>query len=124
MPSRVGAVLLGTVAVIVAGSMPGLAQEPAGAKPATPAAKKKGDPSRRVPDYFGQIGLTPEQRTSIYGVQDKHMGKIEALEKQIEAVRAEMLAECENVLDETQKKLLANLRRAAARPAEAAKAPK
>ena len=55
-------------AFLVAGIVPILAQEPkpetpqAPASASTPTAKKTYDPSRRVPDYFGQIGLTPEQK--------------------------------------------------------------
>ena len=96
------------------------AQEPAAAKPAEPA-KKKQDPSRRVPPYFGQIGLTTEQRANIYAIQGKRLDKIEELEQQIAKERAEMIAQCEAVLTDTQKKLLDNLRRAATEPAAASK---
>lgn len=93
------------------------AQEPpAATKPAEPA-KKKQDPARRVPPYFGQIGLTTEQRADIYAIQGKRLDKIEELEQQIARERAEMIAQCEGVLTDTQKKLLDNLRRAAAEPA-------
>jgi hypothetical protein len=114
---RAGAVALGLVAVVLMGGFPLVAQEPAASKPATPPAKKKQDPSRRVPPYFGQIGLTTEQRASIYGLQAQRFEKIDALEKQIASEKAEMLASCEDVLNETQKKLLDNLRKAASEPA-------
>ncbi len=120
---RIGAVSLGLVAVAVLGQLPLVAQEPATSKPAAPTAKKKQEPSHRVPNYFGQIGLTTEQRASIYGIQAKRVEKIEALEKQIATEKAEMLAECEGVLTETQKKLLDNLRKAAAEPASKPAAP-
>ena len=114
---RIGAVALGLVAVASMGRVPLVAQEPSASKPAAAPAKKRQDPSRRVPPYFGQIGLTTEQRASIYSVQAKRNEKIDALEKQIAAEKAEMLADCEGVLNETQKKLLDNLRKAAAEPA-------
>ncbi len=117
---RCGAVALGLAAVVLMGQIPLVAQEPVGPKPATPPAKKKQDRSHRVPDYFGQIGLTTEQKASIYGIQAKRFEKIEALEKQILAEKAGMLGECEGVLTDTQKKLLDNLRRAAAEPAKGA----
>jgi hypothetical protein len=121
---RIGAVALGLVAVALMGRVPLVAQEPA-SKPAAAPAKKKQDPSRRVPTYFGQIGLTTEQRTSIYEIQAKRREKIDALEKQIAAEKAGMLADCEAVLNETQKKLLEALRKAAADPApKPADAPK
>ena len=96
------------------------AQEPATAKPAEPVVKRR-DAARRVPDYFGQIGLTTEQRASIYSVQGKRYEKIDALEQQIATQKAEMLVECEGTLTEIQKKLLENLRRAASEPAKPAK---
>ena len=114
---RIGAVALGLAAVALPVGLPLAAQEPAGSKSATAPAKKKQDPSRRVPPYFGQIGLTTEQRASIYGYQAKRNEKIDALEKQIAAEKADLLAECEGVLNETQKKLLDNLRKAAVEPA-------
>lgn len=113
---RIGAVALGLVVVAAMGGLPLAAQEPASTKPAPPPAKKKVEPSRRVPAYFGQIGLTTEQRASIYGIQAKRFEKIDALERQVAAEKAEMLADCEGVLNETQKKLLDNLRKAAAEP--------
>lgn len=116
---RAGGLVLGLAAVALMGSLPLAAQEPAASKATAPAAKKK-DPSRRVPPYFGQIGLTTEQRANIYGIQAKRMEKIEALEKQIAAEKAEMLASCEGVLNETQQKLLETLRKAAAEPASKA----
>jgi hypothetical protein len=68
---RIGAVSLGLVAVVLMGQLPLVAQEPAPSKPAAPTARKKQDLSRRVPNYFGQIGLTNEQRASIYSLQAK-----------------------------------------------------
>ena len=63
---RAGLAILAALAV-TAGGLSLDAQEPA--SKVDPAAKKKQDPSRRVPPYFGQIGLTTEQRASIYGIQ-------------------------------------------------------
>jgi hypothetical protein len=116
------AVALGLVAVVLMGAFPLAAQEPAASKPAAPPARKKQDPSRRVPSYFGQIGLTTEQRASIYGIQAKRFEKIDSLERQIAEEKAGMLADSEGVLNETQKKLLDNLRKAAAEPAPKAAA--
>ena len=111
---KTSSVFLGLLAIALLGQFPLAAQEPGAPKADAPTAKKKQEPSRRVPPYFGQIGLTAEQRASIYAVQTKHQEKIDALEKQIATEKAAMLAACENVLNETQKKLLDNLRHAAA----------
>ncbi len=75
--------------------------------------KRAFDPARRVPDYFGQIGLTPEQRERIYKIRAKHYEKLRELEKQITALNVQMIKDCEGVLDETQKKLLEARREAA-----------
>ena len=114
---RSGAIALSLAAVVLMGQLPLVAQEPGEPKQVTTPAKKKQDRSHRVPDHFGQIGLTPDQKSSIYGIQAKRFEKIEALEKQILAEKTDMLAECEAVLNDTQKKLLDNLRRNAASPA-------
>lgn len=114
--NRTGVVALSLLAVLLVGPGPIRAQEPSpsASKPSGPVPAKKS--IRRVPDYFGQIGLTPEQRASIYGVLNQRQEKIEALERQIASERAEMIRECEAVLTETQKKLLENLRKAASEP--------
>jgi hypothetical protein len=94
---------------------PLLAQEPA-PKPAgeTPKpAARKFDPARRVPDYFGQIGLTPDQRETIYGARAPHIARIEALEAQIVEARKAMQQECEAVLSPAQLQLLNQRRQAA-----------
>ncbi len=78
------------------------------------------DPARRVPVYFGQLGLSAEQREEIYTIQGKHMPKIDSLEKQIEDLRAQMLQECEGVLTAPQKQVL-DQRRSGAAPAAKSK---
>jgi hypothetical protein len=91
-------------------SLPLDAQEPKApaseTKPKLAPAKRSFDPARRVPAYFGQLGLSDEQRESIYKIQATHMPKIEALEKQIAEIRAQNLTECEGILSASQKQLL------------------
>jgi hypothetical protein len=127
--------VLGFAAIVALGALPLGAQEPkkADSKPADappPAAVKKAfDPARRVPDFFGQVGLTQDQREEIYKIRSKHLQKLGELEKQIAQVRAEMLQECEKLLSDTQKQMLESRRRAVAEkkkartPAAAAPAP-
>ena len=105
----------------VLGVLPLVAQEK---KADSPETKRTYDPTRRVPDYFGQIGLTPEQRETIYKVRAKHQSQIDALEKQITELQTQMLAECEGVLTDTQKQLLDQRRRAATNGKKASEAPK
>lgn len=90
------------------------AQEPSKADGPVQPALKSNDVARRVPSYFGQIGLTPEQRESIYKIRSGHQQKILDLQKQIADAQAAMLVECETVLTDAQKKLLDFRRQSAA----------
>jgi hypothetical protein len=98
-------------------AMPLLAQEPAAARPGevkAPAARRPVDPSRRVPDFFGQLGLSQPQREEIYKIRARHQQKLDELHKQIIQEQADMLSECEALLTDTQKQLLAQRRQASA----------
>ncbi len=115
---RMAAVLTSTVAMtMLSGALPLIAQE-TGSGQAQSIAKKAGkramDPTRRVPNYFAQLGLTDTQRESIYKIQARHQPKIDALEKQLEELRAQALKECEGVLTAAQKKMLSDRRAKAA----------
>ena len=110
-------ILLGIGLVVGAGAFSSSAQDASPKKAAAPApaaspplAKKKTDTSRRVPSYFGRIGLTDGQRESIYKVRKTHQEKIDVLKKQIDELEAQELTACESVLNDTQRKLLQNLR--------------
>jgi len=83
---------------------------------ARPVAKRSADASRRVPPFFGQLGLTDEQRESIYKIRGKHQEKLDALAKQVAEVQDAMMAECEAVLEDGQRQML-EARRKAPRPA-------
>lgn len=126
IPPRALAAALGLSFVISLAAWPLPAQEPAPGKAAEKSAlqpKRAYDPARRVPDYFGQIGLTGEQREAIYKIRGKHLQKIDELERQIDAIQAQMLHECEAVLTDTQKQLLEHRRRAGVQGKKAAEPP-
>ncbi len=112
--------LIGSLSIVLtAGSMSLTAQESKQQETSKdagqgPPAAKKNDPSRRVPPYFGQIGLRPEQREEIYKIRAKHSKKIDELQAKIDAIRAEMMTECEGILDPTQKQVLAARRKSGA----------
>jgi hypothetical protein len=113
--NRRAATTFGILMVFLTVSLSSLAQDPAAKKPAekadaAPVARKKYDPARRVPDYFGQIGITIEQREAIYRLRKTHHEKIDVLKKQIADQEAASMKECEALLTDTQKKLLENLR--------------
>lgn len=105
-------VLSASAMTILSGGLPLVAQE--SGKAGAETRKKAVDPSRRVPNYFGQLGLTEDQRESIYKVQAKNQPQIDALEKQLEDLRAQALKECEAVLTADQKRMLGERRASAA----------
>ena len=90
------------------------AQEPAGPLPPPAAEKRAGDPTRRVPPFFGQVGLTADQKEAIYKVRARHLEKINALESEVARLRAAMQADCEAALTPEQLKLLQTRRQASA----------
>jgi hypothetical protein len=117
------AVLLGCSGMLVLGSLRLDAQEPSAEK--SVAEKKSSDRSRRVvPDFFGQIGLSQDQKEEIYKIRAKHVERIAALQKQIDDIKAEEMKECEAKLSESQKLLLEVRRRASAEAKKAAAAEK
>jgi len=85
-----------------------------------PSASQKADSTRRVPRYFGDLGLSDAQRESIYKVQAKHQPKIDDLEQQLEDARAALIKDCEKVLTPAQKTALERRRREAAAKRKAA----
>ena len=95
------------------GGLPLIAQESGKTQVETKAkkaVKRAFDPTRRVPDYFGQLGLSDDQKESIYQIRAKHQPRIDELEKQLDDLRAQMVRDCESVLTETQKKMLVERR--------------
>ncbi len=95
------------------------AQDPATTKADAKPARKPYDPARRVPPYFGQVGLSSDQKESIYKVRARHLEKIDALQKQLDEAKAAMMADCEALLTDAQRKLLADRRADARQKAQA-----
>lgn len=106
MRSKVGAGLLGVAAMIAAGALPLVAQEPGAQSEEVSPARKPSPQARRVPPFFGQVGLTPDQKEEIYRIKDRHLSKIEALKQQLAEAESQMMVDCEAVLTEAQRKLL------------------
>ncbi|WP_422929745.1 hypothetical protein [Singulisphaera sp. PoT] len=109
-------VLIGTLSLsaqeaVVKGSGGTASQPPAAS---APIPKRTYNPARRVPDYFGQLGLTPEQKEAVYEIRGKHYAKINELQQEITRLQASMLAECEGVLTDLQKQRLHERRQLAA----------
>ncbi|MAG92366.1 MAG: hypothetical protein CMJ48_01245 [Planctomycetaceae bacterium] len=98
-------------------------QTPEEAKSATPRKKARG----RLPNYYGQLGVSEQQRTKIYELQSGFSAQIAKLRDQISVLEKQRNTEVRNVLTEDQQKrydeLLAKakLKREEARKKRAAK---
>lgn len=68
-------------------------------------------PRVRLPNYYGQLGLTEVQRQRIYALQLDYGKKIDELEAQLAALRAKRDQDCEAVLSEGQRTKLAEIRK-------------
>jgi Spy/CpxP family protein refolding chaperone len=71
---------------------------------------KKNDPPVKLkgmlPQYWGQLGLSDEQKQNIYRVQNQHDTEIKKLEAKIAELKATKLREMRAVLTADQKKKL------------------
>lgn len=74
-------------------------REGAAKDPGTPVRKFR----RRLPNYYGQIGITQAQRLKIYSIQEGYFTKIVELERQLAALQAQRDKEIEDVLTPDQK---------------------
>jgi hypothetical protein len=70
-----------------------------------PAAKVK----KTLPKNWSKLGLTPEQKTKIQGIQVEYQTKISALKKQIEELQKKEHTEMVKVLTKEQKAKLTEL---------------
>jgi Spy/CpxP family protein refolding chaperone len=64
-----------------------------------PAPKMRG----QLPQNWGKLGLSDEQKQKIYDAQNKHRAKIDALQKQITELKDQEKKDMENVLTDAQK---------------------
>ena len=81
-------------------------------KQKTQAAKQK-KPRGRLPNYYGKIGVSGEQRKKIYAIQGSYQPQLVELRKQIADLLAKRDAEMASVLTDSQKEQLSKLRDAA-----------
>lgn len=70
----------------------------------SPKAKK---PRGRLPNYYGQIGISEKQRETIYAIQTEYRPRIKQLAQQLEALRQQRDKEIHAVLTDEQKQRLA-----------------
>jgi len=62
----------------------------------------------RVPNGFGQIGLTRDQKERIYGIQAAYSERIKELEAELEQLKSEQVVQIKNVLTDAQKTAIEN----------------
>jgi Spy/CpxP family protein refolding chaperone len=93
-------------------------------KASSPGKNAPPDVTHRVPAYFSRLGLTEQQRETIYKIEGKYYPQIQAMEKQEEELRTKMKSECEGVLTPAQKQRLEQQRKAASEARKAASSAK
>lgn len=109
-------VLIPSLAVALA--VPGLAEQREGDDTQTVAflQKKKSEKTPapkfrpRLPNYYGQVGISREQRQKIYAIQRQYHEKIAPLRAQLEALEEQRDKEVAAVLTEEQLKKVEELR--------------
>lgn len=62
----------------------------------------------RVPNGYGQIGLTRDQRERIYGIQAVYSARTKQLEAELEQLKAEQVMQIKNVLNDAQRAAIEN----------------
>ena len=87
---------------------------------AKPAAEKKvrKKPRGRLPNFYGQAGISTDQRSKIYSIQADYKEKIDALKKQIADLEEKQNKDFEAVLTPEQLKTVKDLEAAAKKRAE------
>jgi Spy/CpxP family protein refolding chaperone len=73
---------------------------------------KEPEPKARgfLPKYFKQLGLSDEQKQTIYKLQAKYSAKIEEMQSKIKAMKVEEAGEIEKVLTKAQHDRLKEIR--------------
>ena len=64
---------------------------------------------RRLPRYFGQLGLDNKQREDVYSIQESNQQQLDDLEKRIAVLISERDAKVRKVLKSTQQRKLSSL---------------
>lgn len=87
-------------------SVSGTSQEtPSKGKLETPETKS----SNRLPNNYGKLGLSEEQRKKIYAIQAEYREKIDSLLREVEDLRAQETLEIQNTLSASQQAELLKL---------------
>ncbi len=71
---------------------------------------KKVKYAHRLPSHFRQIGISEEQKSKVYKIQDNYRSQIDDLKKQLAALQEKEMSEMEGLLSTRQKSALSKLR--------------
>ncbi|MBL4886512.1 MAG: hypothetical protein JKY95_18545 [Planctomycetaceae bacterium] len=97
-----------------------------GASHAQDAPKKTQQPkvkiTNRVPNNYGKIGLSDEQRKKIYTIQSSYRTKMQSLLRELNDLRTQQNLEIQSTLTEQQRKELQTIIEAAQKKREANRA--
>lgn len=85
-------------------------------KPAEEAPKENArkPPRGRVPNGFGKIGISEQQKEEIYEIQARYRDQVDALLVQLEELKSQEAEEIVNILTDDQKEALKKYRAGAA----------
>lgn len=81
-------------------------------------AKAKQAAAGRLPNYYGRLYLSDQQREQVYAIQNRYKAAIEDLESQLEQQKGKRDAEIEGILTPDQRKKLKSLVEEARKRAE------
>lgn len=90
---------------------------PAGKAPKTTSKPAPKSPRGRLPDHYGKLALSDEQREKVYTLQAQYEGQIQQLERQLAELKAKEQTALLGVLTTTQIELLEALQTAAEKQA-------
>lgn len=94
----------------------GLSGQEKAAKKDDPKETKKAEPTAKVrgqlPQNWGKLGLSDDQKQKVYSIQAKYGEEIDKLESQIRELKQKMAKERLEVLTADQKKKLEDINRA------------
>ena len=98
--------------VCTADSIPAQQKEGESAKPAAKKTEGTKAPAKRkvrLPNHYGKLNLTDDQREKIYKIQKDYKAQIDSLKKQLAEIDAKKDAECAEVLSASQKTILGEI---------------
>lgn len=103
------AALLATLSLPLANTAEPAASD---SKPANNTNTKKAGPNR-LPNHYGKLGLSDEQREAVYAIQQKYRARIQQLQRQIDELQQQQAFALQDLLTDVQQRQLQSLLRGA-----------